>query len=838
MIIDSIKSIYFHNLDVTNIYWNKSNDIYSKFLLLSGINIEGDQNSTMENIIFTSSTVSFMMVGGIQNNSTVGYFFDIKNITLTDLTFSQSKALVQFNQFSYQVNLTFTFTNWMFSNIQFENSGKLFLLGGRMYTPVIISNSTFQNLSAATIQLNPQEISDKTIIDMLNISDSAFNNINSASDSFIVAFEHGRVTVHRWTFTNMYSYESGAVMYGAYDDTQFYLYDSSFINNTSVRGSIFIFDNYAVAHIYNWTIKNNFSLLSGVAYITGGSQVTFLSWVLSNNIAISISVADWFEGYSILTFSNCSISDNLSLTQDQVNNELNVQWDKLCFVPVLFKGYLKSNSEVLSFTYSENAINSVYSSLNIINQTSIMNQNTLITSMISEVLIQNSSITNITIVGEPNISLVYSSFTINNVNIREVVSTKGFDLIQSIEDWTINFTSVKFTNSNSTFINTISTLVQLENTTFETISSNREIISIDSSNENLFNNVSIINWTSQSNRMILISKCNNFSIINLQVEAINTTVLLIKNSAIKNIENILITNWNQGFIFENSVIAIFKSSFISSNGDSNILFGGAIRSINSDILITNSTFINNRAISGGAISFECDSLSNCNLSLDKILFDSNIGISQGGALYYNYKRPQLNQNIYKNNQTIYGNDIASYAVKVRFNESDSDQMSITDIASGTRYDTNIAFKLLDFDNQTMILNNVSQVELSSSNTSQIQLKGTNTGLLKNGVAIFNNFIAISEPGNSNILISVKWKAIDEAKINTIFGSEIGKNSITTNFRYWKPGEIKIIDSTWNQWTARTYSLLWNSTSCSQWIKNTVCQGEYIISVDKGYWRNT
>ena len=194
---------------------------------------------------------------------------------------------------------------------------------------------------------------------------------------------------------------------------------------------------------------------------------------------------------------------------------------------VLFKGYLKSNSEVLSFTYSENAINSVYSSLNIINQTSIMNQNTLITSMISEVLIQDSSITNITIVGEPNISLVYSNFTINNVEISEVVSTKGFDLAQSIEDWTINFTSVKFTNSSSTFINTISTLVQLENTTFERISSDREIISIDSSNGNLFNNVSIINWTSQSNRTILISNCNSFSIINLQVEALNTTALLI-----------------------------------------------------------------------------------------------------------------------------------------------------------------------------------------------------------------------------------------------------------------------------------------------------------------------
>ena len=331
IIIDSINCIYFKIL-ILLIYWNESNDVNSKFLLVSGLNIDGDQNSTMDNIVFTSSTISFMVVKGIQNNSTVGYFFNVTNMTFIDLTYSQPKALIQFSQFSYQVNLTFTITNWMFSNFQFEYNGLLFLLGERMYIPVIISNSTFKNLTASTIHLKPQDISDLTIIDMLNITDSTFDNINSASDSFIVVFEHGRVTVHRWTFTNMYSYESGAVMYGAYDNSQFYLYDSSFINNISVQGSVFLFDNYAIVHIYNWTIKNNFSLLSGVAYITGGSQVTFLSWVLSNNIAISISVADWFEGYSILTFSNCSISDNLSLTQDQVNNELNVQWNKLCFV--------------------------------------------------------------------------------------------------------------------------------------------------------------------------------------------------------------------------------------------------------------------------------------------------------------------------------------------------------------------------------------------------------------------------------------------------------------------------------------------------------------------------
>ena len=46
------------------------------------------------------------------------------------------------------------------------------------------------------------------------------------------------------------------------------------------------------------------------------------------------------------------------------------------------------------------------------------------------------------------------------------------------------------------------------------------------------------------------------------------------------------------------------------------------------------------------------------------------------------------------------------------------------------------------------------------------------------------------------------------------------------------------DYTWSSCAAGTYSLNWNSTSCSQWIMNTICQGEHKLSVDHGYWRNT
>ena len=839
ILIDYIKSIDFLNLTIKNIYWDDPNDQDSKLISIPHLNLEGDLNSTIKDVIFSNSTISFMDVNNIANNPTISYYFNVINLTLTDLTNSIPKNLIQFHEFSFHINLVFTFQNSKFTNIHFDYNGRLFLLKQRLLTPVIISNSTFENLTSAIINLDPFEVHDDSIVAIINLEDCTFNNINSAFDSFIVGHEVGYIYIDRWSFTNMYSYESGAIFYGKLDEVHVFAKNSIFKNNTAVQGSIFIFEEFAEVIITNWTFENNFALQSGIGDVRSSSVLEFINCTIKNNFAIANPISVIYEGYSILTFNNCLISNNIALTKEQVLAEFNKQWSKLWFVPSLFKNYVNSNLGVLSFSFSEVALNPVYSSLKIVNKTIINDQHSLISSILSEIVIEDSIISNITIIGEPSISLIFSSLLIDNVKISDINSTNGFDFIESIEDSKIEIDKLAFEDSYSSFINTISTEVSIKDTIFKKISSNKPILSIYSSSKNILDEIGIEDCSSISNWIISIINWENTEIVDLNVSEIaNNTVIYIKNSKTIEIEEISFINCNQAFIFENSVVKTFKDSLISSNGNSNILFGGAIRSINSDISISNWTFINNKAQSGGAISFEWNSLSNCNLSLERILFDSNIAISQGGAIYYNYKRPQFNQNTFTNNQAIYGKDIASYAVKVKFNDSDSDQMSITNIASGIKYATNITFKLLDYDNQTMVLNNINQVELSSSNPSQIKLKGTNTGLLKNGVAVFSNFIAISDPGKANVLISVKWKAIDNNKIKTIFGSEQGSDTIVANFRYWKPGEMHMVDNTCNQWAAGTYSFLWNSTSCNQWITNTACKGEYKISVDYGYWRNT
>lgn len=63
--------------------------------------------------------------------------------------------------------------------------------------------------------------------------------------------------------------------------------------------------------------------------------------------------------------------------------------------------------------------------------------------------------------------------------------------------------------------------------------------------------------------------------------------------------------------------------------------------INSQVTVENSTFSHNVGAKGGAIAFECTSGVSCDLQLVDVLFDSNRGQQQGGALEYNYFRPSI-----------------------------------------------------------------------------------------------------------------------------------------------------------------------------------------------------
>ena len=170
-------------------------------------------------------------------------------------------------------------------------------------------------------------------------------------------------------------------------------------------------------------------------------------------------------------------------------------------------------------------------------------------------------------------------------------------------------------------------------------------------------------------------------------------------------------------------------------------------------------------------------------------FENNTGTQEGGAIYYNYNRPVLNNNTFTNNQALYGPNIASYPVKIVMRNDDIDYMSLTNVGSGIKYKNEIKLTLLDYDNQEMVLNSQDIININPLNSSQSSIQGTNYGQLENGVTIFDDLTFISIPGTENVKFVATSSAIDTDKIQNVFGSQISDNQIDVSFRWCKPGEI-------------------------------------------------
>ena len=296
-----------------------------------------------------------------------------------------------------------------------------------------------------------------------------------------------------------------------------------------------------------------------------------------------------------------------------------------------------------------------------------------------------------------------------------------------------------------------------------------------------------------------------------------------------------IINWTQALLMSKSWVQVVSNSVFDSNGGSKQKYGGALNIIDSKVVISNSTFSRNTAESGGAINYQCSSFGVWSLVMSKSTFDSNNATSKGGAIYYNYNRPSMQNITFINNRATYGNNIASYAVKIRFEGRPEDLVELNNYTSGSIY-PQYKLSLFDYDDQTMVLDNVNQISITPAYRSTTSIKGTSQVVVHAGVSTFDNFILIAKPGSTSIYLNAASRAIDSAKIANVFGPSAFSNLITANFRFWMPGEIKMSDNTWVEWAPGSYSLQWNSTLCSNWLSNAQWLGGAQIYVDSGYWR--
>ena len=123
------------------------------------------------------------------------------------------------------------------------------------------------------------------------------------------------------------------------------------------------------------------------------------------------------------------------------------------------------------------------------------------------------------------------------------------------------------------------------------------------------------------------------------------------------LQNIFDFNKNTAFIINTN----FTNNSVSKKG-------GGIYVFNQNIALNRSFFIFNDAGSGGAIFFETQGNYIFNILLENTTFESNFAFNEGGAIKSTYNLPILyNNSIYMSkNKALYGNNYASYPIRIAF----------------------------------------------------------------------------------------------------------------------------------------------------------------------------
>ena len=117
--------------------------------------------------------------------------------------------------------------------------------------------------------------------------------------------------------------------------------------------------------------------------------------------------------------------------------------------------------------------------------------------------------------------------------------------------------------------------------------------------------------------------------------------------------------------------------------------------------------------------------------------------------------------IFTNNSASYGNNIASYAVRVMVENSTDFAINLNNIASGQVIPDKLVLKVVDYDNQTIPSIGSITIRDASSNTKV--LGATNANII-NGVGTFSSIIFQAKPGSKNVSFSVNSNLIRKSII--------------------------------------------------------------------------
>ena len=140
----------------------------------------------------------------------------------------------------------------------------------------------------------------------------------------------------------------------------------------------------------------------------------------------------------------------------------------------------------------------------------------------------------------------------------------------------------------------------------------------------------------------------------------------------------------------------------------------------------------------------------------KNIYNNTFNFSQSVNNLFNYLNTY---NYFENNKANYGPIIASYPIKIKLKDSNSDQITFDNVVSGISENISIRCALYDHDGQITSLDNISQLELKSI-VNNTKITGYILVKVIEGVGTFEEIVFYGAPGKSQVRFSLNSKVLD------------------------------------------------------------------------------
>lgn len=830
------RTISISNVTFFNIHDETTEDENNFMISVDEINLNNALDSLIQDVTVESSSIGFLKFGLISGTPSEQIEFLLSGITYKNWEFSQPKDLIYFRNLETRQNIIFAFDDLEFRNIFFTSQGNLLKFNQQILNQLVIKNSVFEDIRAGVIYIesaNKQTLEYETKIKLENVT---FNDIDPNTGSLLIINEGGNLEIRDSTFTNIHCVGEGAVLYAGYQKAKTVIYNSKFMNNTSVQGSIFNIESESVVKVYDSEITNNFAIISGVIQANNNGYFEFYNWSIYENYALSSSVSQVFDVANTPVINGWTIHDNLILSVTQLENELNSVWTYLCFMNEGFKEHLRDNPGLYTITTSKRVFQLISSNLLITNQTVIYNEGALVDSFVSTLTIENSLFYDLETTSSA-FTITSSTMIFQNTELHSISATDNLALLTVTLESSLMIDNIKFTNSELAFIACLNSESSITNLEISNVTSNPFVFRFEGSQ-----NLSLTNWdvknihSNTEDSSISIQSSYVFLFKNITLTDLYQIPLKLETNTVDLIDNLKVSNSTKRVYIKLSKVTLFSNSVLENWGGNSVKHGGGLLLENSNVTAFNLTFLNTTAIDGGGLFYSCLGASLWTLNLSNLNFINTKAVSSGGAIKYDVYRPILANNIFINNTAEYGPTIASYAVKIKIKDSTDDLMNFSNVGSGIQSDVIFTLALYDYDEQIMNLDSSSQILIKTLD-SEGELAGTTSVTIKNGEAFLNDVTFIANPGTTNVNYKVSSTGINNEVVVKQFGSTFTQNDIIVSFRFCKPGEIEE-NNKWRAWSAGTYSFLWNSTKCEFWMSDAEWLGKDEIKVKNGFWRNT